>query len=117
MARQPANPADADDPGTERVTLTRAEMAEMIADGIAKHAAQSQAIRRPNLSRDGFPTEEEARVAAEARVADGIPPVGIETKDGWYCHPMLGTSADQVEDQLAKRAKKAAGKKALAEAG
>jgi hypothetical protein len=115
MARQPASPP-ADDPGAERVTLTRDEIAALVAQGIAQHAATAQAVRTRTVSRDHLPTLDEAKAQAEALVADGVPPVGIETRDGWYVHPLVGCNVDQVEAHLVKKAKKAAGKKALADA-
>lgn len=111
MARPPATPIDKD-LGSERVTLTMAELDARIAQAVAGQMALMAAGRRIEPARRDLPTQDEADAMCEARIADGISPVAIETDKGWYAHPLVGTSADQVEVHNAKLAKKAAAKKA-----
>jgi len=97
----------ADDPGSERVTLTKAELEAMMARAVAAAVAQVGKPQKAVIPTAPLPTLEEAHAQAEARLMDGAAPVAIETQSGWYAHPMVGTSREQVEAELAMREKRA----------
>lgn len=95
-------------PATEStVTLTVAQLQDLVRKAAADAVAEAMTKKRAVEPARVLPTIDEAKAQAEARIADGYAPSAIETREGWYVHPLTGANEEVLDKHLERKAKRA----------